>query len=268
MALCAVLCLGSTMTVMAADSPSATVTTSATTASGASVTLYQDSNEAYEDLTEAQASVLDELLNGVPADSSDTDEETISYYVDYAAKAAGVDLSDMSVSFVGMTYLAIDESQVTAEDLAAGITVTFSAPGVTSGSSVVVLHLKDDGTWEQINASAGNGTITGVFHSFSPVLYYVGATTLSTDTDTTSEGHYHYYTAYVTAPTANTWGYTTYICECGDIYYSDYVAPLSATASAVSPKTEESNAPYAMAVIALAAVAGVVVVNRKRMINN
>ena len=53
---------------------------------------------------------------------------------------------------------------------AGGVDVTVEAPYVTAGENGwFFLHLKDDGTWEYIKATVGNGTLTGRFTSFSPV---------------------------------------------------------------------------------------------------
>ncbi|WP_075721237.1 LPXTG cell wall anchor domain-containing protein [Roseburia sp. 499] len=53
---------------------------------------------------------------------------------------------------------------------AEGIDITIEAPYASAGDSVwFLLHLKDDGTWEFIKTTAGNGTLTGRFTSLSPV---------------------------------------------------------------------------------------------------
>lgn len=228
---------------------------SAATADGRSLTLYQETGCAW-DMTDAQNSTLDALYSRIDENASDEEKEAV--YISFINELTGIEA--VSLPVYCMTYLGIDETQVTGEELAAGITATFSAPSISSGDRIVVLHLKADGTWEQINASAGNGTITGVFYSFSPVFY--AKYTTAGDTD-----HYHNYTAYVTEPTVSTWGYTTYICECGDTYYDNYVAPTGTSGSAegvTSPKTGESSAPYVTAGLALAATAGIAVRSRRR----
>lgn len=244
--LSAVLCLGSSMTVMAATSPSTT-----TAGPSATVTVNGETVTVGVKQTTVDASILEEV--------NYADEASC---ISFVQEKTGTQVAAMSIH--GMTDVSLDGT-LTDEQWAAGVSVTFSAPGVSSGSPIVVLHKRSsDGVWETIQATAGDGVITGIFHSLSPVFYYVPVS-----------DHYHNYTGYETAPTATTWGYTTYICECGDTYYDNYVAPLgtgaagtsAAAAGAVSPKTAESNAPYAMAVIALAAMAGLVVTSRKYSVN-
>lgn len=228
--LSAVLCLGFSVTAMAAPSPS-------TTTASDSVNVTQ---------TAVSAAVLEEI-------GYDDEASRIAF----VQEKAGVQLASMSV--YGSTDITPNRTY-TADELAAGVAATFLAPGVSADNTVLVLHKKADGAWEVIQATAGNGTITGIFHSFSPVFYCVTGTT-----------HYHNYTAYVTEPGADTWGYTTHICECGDQYIDTYVAPTgagqaaaTAATGAVSPKTAESSAPYAIALLAAAAVAGLAVTSRKR----
>lgn len=54
--------------------------------------------------------------------------------------------------------------------------ITFEVAGVKSGDDVVVLHKGARG-WEPRPATAGNGTVTAEFESFSPVVIYVKANT-------------------------------------------------------------------------------------------
>lgn len=51
------------------------------------------------------------------------------------------------------------------------ITVTFSVAGVNAGETITVLHKKADGTWEILPGTAGTGTVTATFTSFSPVIF-------------------------------------------------------------------------------------------------
>lgn len=49
------------------------------------------------------------------------------------------------------------------------ITVTFLVEGVKAGHDISVIHKKADGTWETLPGTAGDGTVTATFTSFSPV---------------------------------------------------------------------------------------------------
>ncbi len=99
------------------------------------------------------------------------------------AKAAGVLAYDAAVnaatSLVPTTngqvaavkaVFELNVQDVTSEELAAGVTVTLAVPGIVAGRSYVILHMLADGTWEVIPATVNaDGSISGVFHSFSPV---------------------------------------------------------------------------------------------------
>ena len=54
--------------------------------------------------------------------------------------------------------------------------ITFAVVGVKSGDDVVVLHKGANG-WDQRPATAGDGTVTAEFTSFSPVVIFVKANT-------------------------------------------------------------------------------------------
>lgn len=51
------------------------------------------------------------------------------------------------------------------------ITVTFLIAGVKEGDAISILHKKSDGSWETLAGTAGNGTVTAVFTSLSPVAF-------------------------------------------------------------------------------------------------
>ena len=149
-------------------------------------------------------------------------------------------------------------------DISAGVPITFPAAGISAGDSVVVLHLKADGGWELIPATAGDNTITGTFTSLSPVYYFkvsfegeaqTGASSGSAGTASAGAGdqHVHTWSDQIVAPTATTWGYTMHGCnECGYSYAENYVAPTGQSAAqgrTVSPKTGENPLPYAVMVL-------------------
>lgn len=153
---------------------------------------------------------------------------------------------------------------VTDEELSEGIDITFPVSWVASSDKIIVLHLKSDGVWELLPATAGDGKITAKFTSLSPVM--IAKVSEETAADGTEQGtHVHSYYDQVVAPTADTWGYTTHTCECGYSYADNYVAPLSKSAgdAAVSPKTGETDVPYA-AVCAMLAAMGVVAITAGR----
>lgn len=239
LALSVVLCLGSALTVAAAPSPAPSKPViPTTTVNGNWAATANESQKAVLDAIDAK------ITEG-------TDQKVV--FAEVISGVTGTAVSE--VGTYGRGDIAPSRAYTEAE-LAAGVQETFAAVGVKSGDNVVVLHLKADGQWEKLAANVpGDGAITATFHSFSPILWAV----------VPGEAHYHNYTAYKTEPTATTWGYTTYICACGDTYYGEYVAPTGTAASnsAVSPKTSESNAPYAVGFVMFAAAAAGAVVCRK-----
>lgn len=65
------------------------------------------------------------------------------------------------------------------------VDITFDVPGVTEKSKVGLMHYKDN-EWEKIKAVPGKGTITGTFHSLSPVAFVVDAETAAAGEGATS----------------------------------------------------------------------------------
>ena len=65
------------------------------------------------------------------------------------------------------------------------LTITVKVTGVTEASKVAVLHYTN-GKWEDVNAVAGNGTITFTVNSLSPFAFIVDAYTAKNVGSTTS----------------------------------------------------------------------------------
>lgn len=104
------------------------------------------------------------------------------------------------------------------------VTVTFNVTGVTADSHVAVLHYDTAaGAWEVVESKAGNGTITAIFDSLSPVAFVVDGNAAA---GSTAAG-----------------------------------ASSQTSGSATSPKTGETSALSMAAVIAAAALAGMAVVS-------
>lgn len=59
---------------------------------------------------------------------------------------------------------------------------TISVPNVKSGAAVIILHKLSDGTYEIIEGTVVNGTVTAYFKSFSPVIIFVKASAVSPKT--------------------------------------------------------------------------------------
>ena len=70
----------------------------------------------------------------------------------------------------------LDISEKNGVDISTGVQVTFTddniVANVTSKDTVIVLHVKHDGTIERFPAVAGDGTIKATFTSLSPVAWF------------------------------------------------------------------------------------------------
>ena len=111
------------------------------------------------------------------------------------------------------------------------LTVTFQVAGVTKDSKVAVLHFKDDTkAWEVVPSTVGEGTVTAVFNSLSPVAFVVDAKT---------------------AAAGNGTGSTTGTASSG-------------SSTAKSPKTGESNVMTWVLLIGAVAAAGMAVTCKGR----
>ena len=67
------------------------------------------------------------------------------------------------------------------------VTITFSYPGVNINTKVAVLHWSDT-EWENIDATAGDGTITAKFFDLSPVAIIVDSATMTQPSAGTGSG--------------------------------------------------------------------------------
>lgn len=228
--LSAVLCLGMSVTAMAATSPSTSIPSSPDVTMGAVSNAYTNANAAQREALDAYAG---KITSAGSMEAAATELITATVGASNAVEFASL----------------ID---VSATDLSKP--VRFAAPGISAGNAIVVLHLKADGTWENIPATAGNGYIDGTFTSLSPVMY----AKLAVDAT-----HHHSFDQNVVAPTENTWGYTLYTCECGYSYADNYVAPTNGAAAAASPKTADSVMPVIAMMTAVAMLGMALVVRRK-----
>lgn len=134
------------------------------------------------------------------------------------------------------------------------VTITFLIAGIKEGEPLSVLHKKDDGSWETLPGTTGNGTVTVTFTSLSPVAFVrttilAQETTTSTSEETYSPGSYDkYLTNDNTSAVAENGGETT-----------------DAATTVVSPKTgEDGVSGFVIPMLAICAVA-FAFVNRKKI---
>jgi hypothetical protein len=230
--LSAVLCLGMSITAMASQSPSGSVPTSN------SVTVASTSSDVYASATTAQTKALDAFYAKIAVSSSATDAEaTAARNTAYQTFIQEQINTSVTVEFGNIL-------DVTAADLSKP--VRFAAPGITAGDSIVVLHLKADGTWEKISATAGNGYIDGSFTSLSPVLYAKIAASYSPE-------YYEQLKADYEAGQAAAAAKETAEQE-----------TANAETTTTSPKTADSNMTMIVVLLGAGMVAGAVVVSRRK----
>lgn len=174
-ALCAaVMTVGMAVNVFAAPSPSVsgTVTAieSATDANGNAVEIKIETvseAEAEQHFTEEEKTAVADVKENF---------ETI------AKKVLGEKFED-GMKLVDIRNLYVPEGA----NVTFPLTLTVKVTGVTKDSTVAVLHYNaETKTWEDVNATAGDGTITFTVNSLSPFAFIVDANTAKNAGSTTS----------------------------------------------------------------------------------
>jgi len=167
--LTAVLCLGMTTTVLASNSRvednTGNMPSSSTVIDGVEVELeVKTVEEARASLSAEQQTKIDEVLAVVNSgNATEVAEMQKTLIKDVAQK----DVSQVKNSKLVDLTLPVGQTIP-----AGGISLTISDSNITAGMNIVMLHLKTDGTWENIPVTVGNGTIIGTFTSLSPVYYF------------------------------------------------------------------------------------------------
>lgn len=120
-----------------------------------SVTM-QTIDDVYSTLTSEQQTAIDNV--------SDTNVEKQKELI---KKTAGVDVSAVKY------YKLLDVLLPSGTDISAGVPITLKDSSIKAGMTIVMLHLKADGTWENIPVTVSDGAVTGTFTSLSSVYYFV-----------------------------------------------------------------------------------------------
>lgn len=186
-------------------------------------------------------------------DSTGTELGALPVYVDYAESSTGVSAEEAK-SYLGIssddyeTYQwdlnlkTVDGNQEVFLSEGSSINVNFSIPSVTPSSKVAVLHWADgSNTPESLPATAGDGTVTATFTSFSPVQILVANESSSGDSGSGSSGS----------------------GSSGSSSSGSSSSGSSTAPAAVSPKTAEGSELYVAAAVAVLALAGTVVFTKK-----
>lgn len=177
-----VLTLSMGMTAFAADSPIVDDTQDFDVIDGATTvidgqTVDLEFDYYLLDTTEAEEAEIEKYLG-------ETDKEALQTKLkELVEKTAGVTYS--GYDYFDWFGISLPEGVTMPQG---GIDVTFDASYVHAGDYVVVLHLKADGTWENVPCKVENGKIVCKFTSLSPVFVMVlrDAKALNTSATTTT----------------------------------------------------------------------------------
>ena len=171
----AVMTVGMAVNVFAAPSPSVsgvvTAVESAKDADGNAVDIKIETvseAEADQHFTEEEKTAVAEI------------KESKEKFEAIAKKALG-DKFEEGMELVDIRNLYVPEGA----NVTFPLTITVEVTGVTETSTVGVLHYTN-GKWEDVNAVAGNGTITFTVNSLSPFAFIVDANTAKNAGSTTS----------------------------------------------------------------------------------
>lgn len=171
----AVMTVGMSVNVFAAPSPSVsgvvTAVESAKDADGNAVDIKIETvseAEAEQHFTEEEKAAVAEI------------KESKEKFKAIAKEALG-DKFEEGMELVDIRNLYVPEGA----NVTFPLTITVKVTGVTETSTVAVLHYTN-GKWEDVNAVAGNGTITFTVNSLSPFAFIVDANTAKNVGSTTS----------------------------------------------------------------------------------
>ena len=135
---------------------------------------------------------------------------------------------------------------------AEGVEVTINAPYAGSGEyDYYVFHCKENGTWEYIPMVEGNGTFTGKFTSFSPVIVVqVPKQKTSSNTEAPSTGNTE-----VIKPTT-----------VGNTATTSTQNVTSTTSNTTAPKTGDFTGIYVAGMLAIFSAIGIVIYVKEKKI--
>lgn len=174
-----VLCLGASVTTLAAGSPSAnnsSTTTSQTTTTTTTTTTPTTSTEVKVEQKAITQDVLNDVqkekLGGYFTDMTAIDNDTTLTAEQKVEKKAAT-VQTMINSVLGLNYSyksgVYGTYELTATDLSNPIAI--SVAGIKAGDTVVVAHLTSAGVWENVPVTnVADGVVYAKFTSLSPVF--------------------------------------------------------------------------------------------------
>ncbi|MGI6006248.1 MAG: LPXTG cell wall anchor domain-containing protein [Ruminococcus sp.] len=123
--------------------------------------------------------VVTEVSSGVDANGNAIEATISEVPAEYQAAVNEIRNIETVKALLGDAFVegmqVVDVKDVTVpEGTVFPATLTFTVTGVSADSNVAVLHYDTEaGAWEVVESKAGNGTITAVFNSLSPVAFVV-----------------------------------------------------------------------------------------------
>lgn len=116
------------------------------------------------------------------------DENEYGVTVDTVAAAAKTEIMKVAPNATSAELVGVADVTYEGEIPAEGVAITLKVDGIKAGDKVFVIHYTSADTYEVLEATAGDGTVTVTFKSLSPVAivkYTVEAAASTGDTTTT-----------------------------------------------------------------------------------
>lgn len=120
-------------------------------------------------------------MNAVDANGVQVQAAMNSIPAEYADAVNSIKSTEGLKEVLGAAYVegmeVVDAADVTVpEGTPMPVTITFNVPGVGVNTKVAVLHYNGN-AWEIVESKAGEGTITAIFTSLSPVAFVIDKNT-------------------------------------------------------------------------------------------
>lgn len=112
-------------------------------------------------------------------------DNALGVTVNTVATAATSEVAKVAPNATSAELVGVADVNYTGTIPAEGVAITLKVDGIKAGDNVLVIHYTSATAYEVLKATAGNGTVTATFKSFSPVgivKYTVPATTPNVDT--------------------------------------------------------------------------------------
>ncbi len=139
----------------------------------------KDGQEYKVEIVETGATAVLGTLSGK---EKETFQEVVNNPVEFVQKETG---KKVTVDWYGAANISLPDKMPEG-----GLDITIKDSKIKAGDRMILLHVKEDGSVEEISVQVKDGAITGHFTSLSPVVYYAVASADVNDdqTDTNKPG--------------------------------------------------------------------------------